>query len=71
MQSAGGQFQEFYKSRPFDVVGFTPYLAMALLALVFVAFALELRSPDVIAFCGAVRWWHWQSGSSVRTTFLA
>ena len=27
---------------------------MALLALVFVAFALEIRSPDVIAFCGAV-----------------
>jgi di/tricarboxylate transporter len=31
-----------------------PYVAMILLAGVFLAFALELRSPDVVAFCGAV-----------------
>lgn len=39
---------------PFDFASLTPFLAMGLLAVVFVAFALELRSPDVIAFCGAV-----------------
>jgi di/tricarboxylate transporter len=39
---------------PFEFALVSPYLAMALLFLVFIAFALELRSPDVIAFCGAV-----------------
>jgi len=39
---------------PLDFALWAPYFAMALLALVFIAFALKLRSLDVIAFCGAV-----------------
>lgn len=31
-----------------------PYAALALLALVFVTFTLEIRSADMVAFCGAV-----------------
>ncbi|MFT6774953.1 MAG: di/tricarboxylate transporter [Paracoccaceae bacterium] len=37
----------------FDFVTLAPYAAVILLLGVFVAFVLELRSPDVIAFCGA------------------
>jgi di/tricarboxylate transporter len=39
---------------PIDLAVLAPWFAIALLLAVFIAFALELRSPDVIAFCGAV-----------------
>lgn len=37
-----------------DLGAFAPQAAMALLALVFLVFMLEIRSPDMVAFCGAV-----------------
>jgi Na+/H+ antiporter NhaD/arsenite permease-like protein len=37
----------------FDFVTLAPYAAVVLFLGVFTAFVLELRSPDVVAFCGA------------------
>lgn len=37
----------------FDLVALAPYATVILFVGVFAAFALELRSPDVVAFCGA------------------
>ncbi len=37
----------------FELGAMAPYAAIALMIGVFVVFVLELRSPDVVAFCGA------------------
>ncbi|MGY9046708.1 MAG: SLC13 family permease, partial [Rhodobacterales bacterium] len=37
----------------FDLLPLAPYAAVLLFIAVFAAFVLELRSPDVVAFCGA------------------
>lgn len=39
---------------PIDLIALAPYATLLLLLGVFIAFALELQPPEVIAFCGAV-----------------
>ena len=39
---------------PFELIDLAPYAALLLLLCVFIAFALEIRSPEIVAFCGAV-----------------
>lgn len=37
-----------------DLIALAPYAAMLLLLAVFIAFALEVQPPEIVAFCGAV-----------------
>ena len=39
---------------PFDMISMAPYAAILLLLVVFIAFALEIQPPEIVAFCGAV-----------------
>ena len=39
---------------PFDMTFLEPYAAISLLLAVFIAFALEIQQPEIVAFCGAV-----------------
>ena len=39
---------------PLDLIVLSPYAAILLLLAVFIAFALEIQPPEIIAFCGAV-----------------
>lgn len=39
---------------PLDLIVLAPYTAIFLLLTVFIAFALEIQPPEIVAFCGAV-----------------
>lgn len=39
---------------PLDLIVLAPYAAIFLLLAVFIAFALEIQPPEIVAFCGAV-----------------
>ncbi len=39
---------------PFDLIALAPYTSVLLLLAVFIAFALEIQPPEIVAFCGAV-----------------
>jgi len=39
---------------PLDLIVLSPYAAILLLLAVFIAFALEVQPPEIVAFCGAV-----------------
>ena len=39
---------------PLDLIVLAPYAAIFLLLVVFIAFALEIQPPEIVAFCGAV-----------------
>lgn len=39
---------------PFDLIELAPHAAILLLLGVFIAFALEIQPPEIVAFCGAV-----------------
>jgi di/tricarboxylate transporter len=39
---------------PLDLIVLAPYAAILLLLGVFIAFALEIQPPEIVAFCGAV-----------------
>lgn len=39
---------------PLDLIVLAPYAAMLVLLAVFIAFALEIQPPEIVAFCGAV-----------------
>ena len=39
---------------PLDLIVLAPYAAVFLLLAVFIAFALEIQPPEIVAFCGAV-----------------
>ncbi|MEC5325494.1 SLC13 family permease [Aurantimonas sp. A3-2-R12] len=39
---------------PIDMISLAPYAAILLLLAVFIAFALEIQPPEIVAFCGAV-----------------
>ncbi|QDY71628.1 SLC13 family permease [Qingshengfaniella alkalisoli] len=39
---------------PLDLIVLAPYAAILLLLAVFIAFALEVQPPEIVAFCGAV-----------------
>jgi di/tricarboxylate transporter len=39
---------------PLDLIALAPYAAILLLLAVFIAFALEIQPPEIVAFCGAV-----------------
>lgn len=39
---------------PFDLIALAPHAAILLLLGVFIAFALEIQPPEIVAFCGAV-----------------
>lgn len=39
---------------PLDLIVLAPYAAIILLLAVFIACALEIQPPEIVAFCGAV-----------------
>jgi len=39
---------------PLDLIVLSPYATILLLLAVFIAFALEIQPPEIVAFCGAV-----------------